>query len=263
MIRAAACITLISALLASPAAADQRRIGLTSFDRIEISGDMVVEVRADHRISATVEGSRDALDSLEVVVDNRVLRIRQLSMGTFGPRRGDAGPVTIRVAAQNLSGLSMQGAGRVSVDGLRGRETRLWLNGPGQLDVRNIATDNLTIRSGGNGTLTLAGRALNAAASINGGGTVEASALAVQDLRVTTVGTGTSRFAAVRTAEVTAGGNGGVTVTGNPRCTVRNISGGTVMCGRQSGNVSQRLHSVTVHETAMQKEQVRRAQHGN
>jgi hypothetical protein len=222
-------LALFAVCIAAPASADTRRIGLTSFERIEVSGDMTVDVRADHRIGAVVEGSRDALDSLEVVVENRVLRIRQLSIGTFGPRRADAGPVTIRVSAQNLGSVSMRGAGQITVDGLRGRETLLSLTGAGALAVRNIATDNLILRSNGNGTLTLAGRALNAAANVSGGGTVEASALAVQNLRITTVGT----------AEVTASGNSGVTVTGNPRCTVRNVSGGTVLCGRQAGTVSQ------------------------
>jgi hypothetical protein len=229
-------ILFIAAVLAaSPASSEIRRIGLTSFDRIEVAGDMVVEVRADHRIGAVIEGSRDALDSLELVVDNRVLRIRQLSVGRFGPRSTDAGLVTVRVTAQNLAGLSLFGAGRVTVDGLRGREARLWLNGAGELTVRNIATDALTIRSSGNGMMTLAGRALNAAAAINGGGRVDAAALSVQDLTVTTVGTATSRFAAVRTASVTAGGNGGTIVTGTARCTVRNVSGGTVQCGRGAG----------------------------
>jgi hypothetical protein len=232
MIQRPALLALTILCAASPAAAEQRRIGLTSFDRIEVSGDMTVDVRADHRISAVVDGSRDALDSLELIVENRVLRIRQLSMGRFGPRRADAGPVTVRVGAQNLRGIALQGAGRVTINGLRGQETSVWLNGAGQIGITNIAADALTIRSSGNGTITLAGRVLNAAANLNGGGAVDASALVVQSLRVAAVGTTTSQFNAVRTADLTIGGNGGVTVSGTPRCTVRNLSGGTVACGR-------------------------------
>lgn len=219
------------ALLATSASAELRRVGLTSFDRIEVAGDMTVEVRADHRISATVEGSRDALDALQLEVVNRTLHIRQLSMGTFGPRRADAGPVRVRVNAQNLRAVLLQGAGAVSVDGLRGPETQLFLNGAGSLTVHGIAVESLQLRTTGNGTMTLAGRARTVQAAVNGAGGVDALALSADALRVTAVGAGTSRFTAVRTADLQISGTGGITVEGRPRCTVRNLSSGTVRCG--------------------------------
>lgn len=226
-----ALIAISTALFASPALADQRRIGLTSFDRIDISGDVTVEIRNDYRIGATVIGSRDALDSLEVQVTNRTLQIRQLAMGRFGPRPANAGPVVIRVSAQNLRIVFLQGAGTATIYGLRGAETQLFLNGAGSLTVTDVATDNLILRSTGNGLITLTGRARSVTASINGGSTVIAAALASEALRVTAVGSGTSSFAASRTAELSISGSGGVTVDGRPACTVRNLSSGNVRCG--------------------------------
>jgi hypothetical protein len=218
-------------LMASPAAADQRRVGLTSFDRVEIAGNMTVEIRADHRISAVVDGSRDALDSLQVEVINRTLYVRQLAMGTFGPRRADAGPVIVRISAQNLRAVQLHGAGAVNVDGLRGPETQIFLNGAGQLTVRGIAVETLLVRTSGNGSMTLTGRARNVQAALNGGGGVNALALSADALRVVAVGPGSSQFTAVRSADVQVSGTGGVTVDGRPVCTVRNLSSGTVRCG--------------------------------
>lgn len=218
-------------VLAAPAHAEIRRIGLPGFDRIEVAGDMTVEVRADHRIAATAEGSRDALDALQVEVIDRTLHIRQLSMGTFGPRRADAGPVVVRVSAQNLRAVLLQGAGAVTVDGLRGAETQLFLNGAGSLTVRGVASESVQLRTAGNGTMTLTGRARNVQAAINGSGGIDALALTADALRVTAVGAGTSRFTAARTADVQISGTGGLTVDGRPRCTVRNLSSGTVRCG--------------------------------
>jgi hypothetical protein len=224
-------VLLLAVLAVTPAGAEQRRLGLTSFDRIEVAGDMTVEVVNGHSIFALVDGSADALDTLEVTVENRVLRIRQLSMGRFGPRRANAGPVSVRVSAQNLRGAALQGAGRLTVEGLRGDQVALWLNGAGQLDVRGIDAQTLVLRSTGNGTMTLAGRARNAGASISGGGTIIADALTAEALTVTSTGSGAHRFTATRTAEVTISGLGGVTVAGRPRCTVRNLSSGSVVCG--------------------------------
>ncbi len=218
-------------LLSTSASAELRRVGLTSFDRIEIAGNMTVEIRADHRIAAVVEGSRDALDTMQVEVVNRTLYVRQLSMGTFGPRRADAGPVIVRISAQNLRAVLLHGAGAVTVDGLRGPETQLFLNGPGQLTVRGIAVETLLLRTAGNGAMTLTGRARNVQAALNGGGGVDALTLSADALRVTAVGPGTSRFTAVRTADVQVSGTGGLTVDGRPNCTVRNLSSGTVRCG--------------------------------
>jgi hypothetical protein len=218
-------------VLASPAAAEQRRVGLTSFDRIEIAGNMTVEIRADHRINAVIDGSRDALDSMQVEVVNRTLYVRQLAVGTFGPRRADVGPVVVRIAAQNLRAVQLHGAGAVNVVGLRGPETQIFLNGPGQLTVSGIAVETLLVRTSGNGTMTLAGRARNVQAALNGGGGVNALALSADALRVVAVGPGSSQFTAVRTADVQVNGTGGLTVDGRPNCTVRNLSSGTVRCG--------------------------------
>lgn len=227
-------ITFAGLLTAVPVTAEVRRIGLPSFDRIEVAGDMTVEVRADHRIAATAEGSRDALDVLQVEVINGTLHIRQLAMGTFGPRRADAGPVIVRVSAQNLRTVIQQGAGAVTVDGLRGRDSQLFLNGAGTMTVRGIAADALHVRTTGNGTVTLAGRARDVQANINGAGGISAEALMAEALRVTAVGAGSSQFSAVRTADLQISGTGGVTVAGRPRCTVRNLSSGTVRCGTQA-----------------------------
>lgn len=216
---------------AAPASAEVQRIGLTSFDRIEVAGDMTVEIRASHSIGATAEGSPDALDTLQLEVVNRTLYIRQLAMGRFGPRRADAGPVIVRVTAQNLRSVLLQGAGAVTVEGLRGPDTMLFLNGAGSLTARGIAADALQLRTTGNGTMTLAGRARSVQASLNGGGGVDALALTVDALRIVAVGAGSSRFTAARTADLQVSGTGGISVDGRPRCTVRNLSSGTVRCG--------------------------------
>lgn len=222
---------VVAPLAASAAHADTERYGLTSFDRIEVQGDMVVEVASDYRIGASAEGSRDALETLSVEVIDRTLTISHRLEGPYGQPRRDAGPVTVRVRAQNLAAVTLRGAGAMQVSGLRGARAQVLLNGAGTITIDRIAADDLTVATAGTGNVTLAGRTRTLNANIGGSSSVNAPDLAAQILRVRAVGSGSSRFAATTAAEVVALGTASLAVSGRARCTVRNAGSGTVTCG--------------------------------
>lgn len=217
--------------LATPAAADQRRFGLLSFDAIDVQGDMVVEVRPDYRIAAVAEASREAIEALSLEVRDRTLYIRQSAEGAFGPVRADRGPVTIRLTAQNLRSITMRGAGLVTVERLQGDSVRVDLTGAGQLTVNGIDARDLTVRGTGNGGITLAGRARMMRASATGATSIDAAALTVEQLTARGVGSGAALYTATRTADLQAAGSYGITVTGRARCTLRNQGSGQLLCG--------------------------------
>lgn len=224
-------LALLCAVLATPAHADTKRFGLTSFDRVEISGDMIVEIAPSNRISAVAEGSRVSLETLDMEVRNRVLLVSQRSMGAYGPRRASDGPLRIRLTAQNLGAVDLRGSGQLRVTGLRGREVVVTLHGAGTIDAAVPAGLRVSTRVEGPGTITLTGRSQSLIAIVAGSGSVDASGLAVRDLDVRSNGTGTSSFAANGRVRVIALGAANVTVAGAPRCTVTNSGAGTVECG--------------------------------
>ncbi|MBA4748438.1 MAG: DUF2807 domain-containing protein [Sphingopyxis sp.] len=215
------------------AAAAEKRFGLTSFERIVVTGDFVVEVVTKSPVSAVASGSVDALDRLEIKSANGTLTISDRRFGSDRTRGADAGPVTIRINAARLNSAAIVGAGSLTIDRLVAADVALTLRGPGSLTVANIAADRLTLAVTGNGRVQLTGRAKTAETRVTGAGLVDADALAVTDLTANAEGAGDQRYNAVRTASVTARGVGSVTVAGKPACTVRNLGAGKVSCGQR------------------------------
>jgi Putative auto-transporter adhesin, head GIN domain len=220
------------ALGSTPAAAGEKRYGLTSFERIVVNGDFVVEVTTRSPVSAVATGGLDALDRLELRSADGTLTINDRRYSSNRARGRSAGAVTIRINAARLSSATVVGAGSLTIDKLAGATVALNLRGPGSLTVKDIAADRLTLAMVGTGKVTLAGRAKTAETRVAGAGLVDATALAITDLTATAEGAGDHRYSAVRTATVTARGVGTVSVAGKPACTVRNLGAGSVTCGQ-------------------------------
>ncbi|MEQ1726392.1 MAG: DUF2807 domain-containing protein [Sphingopyxis sp.] len=231
--RAAIAIVLLT-LAAGPASANTRRYGLTSFDRIEVLGDMIVEIVPDYRISAVAEASRSALETLSLEVQDRTLRVRQVAEGAFGPRRAADGPIRIRLRAPALQQVVLRGSGQVDAGPLRGSAIAIDVDGPGHVRASVSRGETIRLRVVGTGEITISGRARDMTAITNGAGSIHAGALAVRDLTVRSSGSGSSHFAASHSANIIAGGSANVDVTGHARCEVRNIGAGTVACGAAS-----------------------------
>ena len=231
MIRATALALSISLAYAAPAHADIKRFGITSYDRIEVRGDMIVDIAPSHLISAVAEGSRAALETLSLEVVNRTLMVSQRSEGAYGPRRASDGPIRLRLTAQNLATIDLRGSGQITARLLRGPEIIVALDGPGRIDAAIPAGSSVATRSTGSGSIVLSGRARSLQATASGSSSIDAATLGVRDLVVRASGTGASRFAASATARIIATGEANVDVAGRPRCTVSNTGAGTVTCG--------------------------------
>lgn len=216
---------------AQPLGLTTKRFGLTSFEAVQIEGNMTVEITPSHSISATAEGSRDAIETLSMEVNNRRLVIRQRTEGPYGAPRMGQGPIRIRLTAQNLNAITLAGSGVVRADGLRGPTVRFALDGAGSLSATVPAGTEIFARAIGSGSIILSGRGQRLTASTNGSGGIDASALTVRNLDVQAVGSGASRFAATGTARISAMGTTSITVTGNPQCTVQNSGAGSIDCG--------------------------------
>lgn len=216
---------------AMPAAAAEKRYGLTSFEAVEVTADVIVEVVTRNPVSAVATGPADALDRLTVEAQNGRLVIGQRRFAGDDKRRTPLGTVTVRINAANLRSATLVGAGSLQIDQLRGTRVSIGLRGPGRLVVGAVATDRLAVTMIGNGTMTLGGRAKDAQMTLSGAGAVDAGALAVDALVSDSEGAGDHLFRAVKTAAVTSRGLGKVVVLGKPVCTVRNGGSGTVQCG--------------------------------
>ena len=226
-----AAIAATVLLLVSPAAAAEKRFGLTSFEAIEVNADVAVEVVTRAPVSTVATGTPDALDRLVIEARDGRLVISERKFAGDESRRGPRGPVTIRVNAANLRAATIGGAGSLQIDRLKGTRVTLGLRGPGRLAVGAIETDRLSVAMIGNGTMTLGGAAKTAQITLSGAGGFDAGALSVGELIFDSEGAGDHVMRAVKTATVTARGIGKTVVLGKPVCTVRNIGNASVTCG--------------------------------
>jgi len=202
------------AMAATPASADTRRYGLTSFDHIQVMGDMIVEITPDYRISAVAEASRAALETLSLEVNDRTLVVRQVAEGAFGPRSAADGPIRIRLRVPAIQQVMLRGAGQVNAGAMRGREIRITIDGPGRVQASVLRGESLQLSVIGTGQIAISGGARDLTANTNGAGSIDASSLTVRNLNVRSIGSGSSLFAASSTATIVAVGSANVVVTG-------------------------------------------------
>ncbi|WP_447931696.1 head GIN domain-containing protein [Sphingopyxis fribergensis] len=226
-----AAIAAAALLAAGPAWGAEKRYGLTSFETIDVSADVTVEVVTRAPVSAVATGPQDALDRLSVETRDGKLVIGERQFAGDEKRRGPRGPVTVRINAANLRAATLSGAGSLQIDRLKGQRATVGLRGPGRLIVGQISTDRLQVAMVGNGTMTLGGAAKNAQMTLSGAGAVDAGALSVDELISDSEGAGDHILRAVKSAAITARGIGKTVVLGKPVCTVRNVGSGSVTCG--------------------------------
>lgn len=228
--RAGAAALLIAAAVTTPGArAAERRWGIGSFDRLRVEGPLEVEVAGGTAPRATARADDPALLERVRLENNGGTMVVRLAPAA---RPGGAGGVAkVTLSTPRLSGVALTAPARVSVAGLRGDRATLSVTGTGTLAVSGVEAQSLAATLIGTGSVILAGRAANARLVTNGPGLIDAAALTANDLVVQLDGAGETRAAARYNAQVTSTGLGRVTVSGNPRCSVRAIANGPVSCG--------------------------------
>ncbi len=229
------CAALAAAALmfTASAAGAEKRYGLTSFETIELNADVTVEIVTRAPVSAVASGPEDALDRLIVEARDGKLLIGERRFAGDERKSKSPAPVTLRINAANLRSATVSGAGSLTIDALKGARVTIGLRGPGQLNIKYVEADRLSVAMIGNGTMTLVGSARQANMTLSGAGTLDAGELAVGELISDSEGAGDHRFRAIRTAAVTARGVGRTVVLGRPACTVRNVGSGSVECGAE------------------------------
>lgn len=230
--RAALLLSMV-ALAITPASAAQRKFGTVSFERVDITGNFNVDIVVTTGAGVVADGDPDALERLEVNVNNGTLTLREKRIyGERGASDRSNRPVKLTVRATGLKQVALGGNGRVTVAGLHEQSAALILRGNGEITATDMNVANATTSIDGAGRIVMSGRAQALTASLTGAASVDASALSVRDLDVNAQGTGRGSFTANRRASVTATGLGVIDVAGTAACAVKNTGNGEVYCGK-------------------------------
>lgn len=207
--------------LASPADAATRNFGINNYERIRIDGPFKVVVKTGVAPFAKASGSPAALDrvSVEMRGNTLVLRNNMSGSGDYGGR--DSGPVEVTLGTHDLSSVSHNGTGTLTIDKVKGLSFDLSVQGAGAATIGQVDVDQLNANIIGTSSATLAGRAGKMTAVVRGISALDAGALAIKDATIGAEGAATVK-ANVSNA-VTVDGNGPINVvlSGRPACTLR------------------------------------------
>lgn len=228
-------LALSVCLLASadPALAAQRKFGTVSFDSIQIDGNFTTSIVASTGAGVVADGDTEALERLDVQVNNRILTIREkrLTSDRGATNRG-ARPTRLTIRAVGLKGVTLNGNGQIIIAGMNQEAASFAVNGNGEIQASAVNVSSAGARIDGAGRITIAGKAQSLNAVLRGAGSMDATQFAARDLDVHASGSGKGSFSASRRAAVTADGMGLIEVTGPAACTVKNTGNGDVYCGK-------------------------------
>ena len=213
---------------AAPATAATRSFTVTSFDRIRVDGPYSVRLSTGVTPYARATGSARALDGISVRVEGRTLSIRRDSSAWGGYPYGAMEPVELTVGTHELATASLNGAGTLSIDMVRGLNFELSAQGAGRADIGAVEVDRLVVALSGTISSRVAGKALKLTAIVRGASNLDAAALSARDGLLSAQGPAQLSALVTETARVDATGVAQVTIAGKPACTVKLLGSSTV-----------------------------------
>jgi hypothetical protein len=175
---------------------------LTGFTRLEVSGDISLDVRLFNRPDPGVRitaGSK-AIDRIRTEVEGGTLRISTKSRGlTIGP--DPLGDVSVSLGVPALNGMEVDGSADVMLSGLSAKTFELRIDGSGDIQAR--------------------GRVDALEMEVDGSANSNLRDLATQNANVRIDGSGDTELTVARSLELVLEGSGDVVYHGRPTVSSR------------------------------------------
>jgi hypothetical protein len=224
-------LLLVLLAFAAPAAAETRRVPVGDFDRLIVEGPYVVHLITGRPSGASAQGTRDALDRVTIDVQGQTLRIRRNRSAWGGAPGADVGTVTVELVTRSLRSARLIGPARLDLEGARGLNVELSVEGSGTIRAAGIDADHLSLALLGSGRLEVAGVARMLNGNFQGTGDIVAADLRAGQATIATTTSGAVAITVNGPATVTANGLGNVRILGRPVCAVAGVAADQVRCG--------------------------------
>jgi hypothetical protein len=207
----------------------QRSFDVGAFRSVDLAGSHDVVVAVGGAPSVRAEGNAEALERLDIRVEDGALRIGSRRDGWFsGSRRGR---VTVHVTAPALDGASIGGSGDMRIDRIQAEAFEASIAGSGDLEIGALQARRAEFSIAGSGGISAAGAAEEADVSIAGSGSARLDRLQARRASVSIAGSGDVAIQASEAVDGSIMGSGNVTVRGTARCSVTKLGSGEVRCG--------------------------------
>jgi hypothetical protein len=231
MNRAILAALLCAALPATAATAAERNFGVSGFDRVRVDGGYRVTLTTGIAPYAKASGSARAIDKVSLRVEGRTLVIKMNNSSGWGgyPGEGD-GPVEIMVGTHELSAVTVNGGGAVTVNRVEGLKFDAAAQGAGSIAIDDVEVDQFNLSLFGTASARLGGKAGKATLMVRGISSLDGDQFTVKDAIIGAEGPAVVKVTATDTAKVNAVGVGTVTLNGNPACTL-SVQGSATVSG--------------------------------
>ncbi len=204
---------------------------LADFDAVALGGPDSVEVRIGTDFSVTVDGDPEAIEKLDLYVEDDVLHVTRVHRrGQPWAFASDDEGARVRVTMPRLRSLTLYGSGDLKAERMEGEQVDASLAGSGDLVIDDIAAQEARLDLAGSGTLTARGRVGESRLSVAGSGDIRADALTAIRTHVSIVGSGDAYAHASEAAKVSIVGSGDATIRGTSNCRLSRIGSGDVHC---------------------------------
>jgi hypothetical protein len=210
---------------------ETRAFPVGAFEKIDLAGSPDVTVHVGAAPSVRAEGSKEALDRLDVRVENNVLRIGRRNDGGWHFGWHHDGGVRIVVTTPSLAGAAIAGSGDIRVDKVGGARFDGSIAGSGDLAVDHMEVGEAHFSIAGSGDVSAAGKAGKASFQTAGSGDIRAGGLETGTATVSIMGSGNTQAHATQSADVTIMGSGDVRIAGTTNCAIHKAGSGDVHCG--------------------------------
>ena len=211
------------------ARAGQRSFEVGAFQSVDLAGSHDVVVTVGGAPSVRAEGDAEALERLDIRVENGSLRIGSRRDGWLSGSRH--GRVTVHVSAPALNGASIGGSGDMRIDRVQAEAFEASIAGSGDLEIAALQARRAEFSIAGSGGISAAGSAEDAEVSIAGSGNARLDSLQARRASVSIAGSGNVAIQASEAVDGSIMGSGNVTVRGAARCSVTKMGSGEVRCG--------------------------------
>ena len=196
---------------------------LRDFSKIHASlaADITL-VQAD-TFSFTAEGTSKRLYLLETNIKNGVLTIKMPNKTHVWD---DVDKLKIRISAPNFEQLDFSGFGEIRAKTLlSGKKLIIDISGAGNIELQNIAFEDLQVDFSGAGNLSLHGTADRATFDLSGAGNIDADELKVQSAHCEVSGVGSLSCFVIEDLNAEVSGIGSVKYRGEPKSLNKHVSG--------------------------------------
>ncbi len=209
-----------------------RSFALAGFDQVALHGSDDVKVVIGKAFAVSATGPQGALDQLEIVVEDGVLKVGRKSNSSWHigwPHDGDRG-VKVTVTLPAIRGVKVSGSGNMTVEQALADDFKASLAGSGGLKIGNLQAKTVNVSLAGSGDIEIAGRAGAVDISGAGSGDISAKALEAETATVSLAGSGNVSARSTGSASVSLMGSGDVVISGVASCKTSKLGSGDVTC---------------------------------